>query len=124
MSRRSIWGAGAVVATAVLLVLMLDPFWGGSSTGGALFGAFVQPGPTTGPDRQAAVTSFESLIDRPLAMERVFYRWDKPWPTADDVWTHDADRIPFISWNTRLAGGSWIPWADIAAGKDDAVLHD
>jgi hypothetical protein len=69
------------------------------------------------------VTSFEALIGRPLATERVFYRWNESWPTADDVWTRDAGRIPFISWNTRLASGAWVPWADIAAGKDDTGLH-
>jgi hypothetical protein len=126
MSRRAIWGAAAVVAALVLPLLVLDPFDGspaGSGSSGALFSAFVQPGPQTGPDRRAAVTSFEALIGRPLAMERVFYRWNESWPTADDVWTRDAGRIPFISWNTRLANGAWVPWADIAAGKDDTVLH-
>jgi len=128
MTSRSVWAAVAVLVVVVLLVivLVLNPFSGtpaGSGTSGALFGAFVQPGPRTGPDRRAAVTSFESLIGRPLAMERVFYRWDEPWPTADDVWTLDAGRIPFISWNTRLANGSWVSWADIAAGRDDALLH-
>jgi hypothetical protein len=129
MTRRSIWAAGAVVAAVVLLVivLVLNPFSSapaGSGTSGALFGAFVQPGPRTGADRRAAVTSFESLIGRPLAMERVYYRWDEPWPTADDDWTRDAGRIPFISWNTRLANGSWVPWTDIAAGRYDDVLHE
>jgi hypothetical protein len=97
MTRRSTWAAAAVGAAAVLLVVVLvvNPFSGspaGPGTSGALFGAFVQPGSRTGPDRRAAVTSFEPLIGRPLAMERVFYRWDEPWPTADDVWTRDAGR--------------------------------
>src|SRR3954452_9092392 len=126
MSRRGM-GLIAVAAASVLFIgaallrFVVAP--GGSGSSGALFGAFVQPGPTTGADRRAAVTSFESLIGRPIAMERVFYCWDEPWPTADDVWTRDAGRIPFISWNTRLANGGWIRWADIAAGKYDAVLH-
>jgi hypothetical protein len=75
MTSRSVWAAAAVVAAVVLLVivLVLNPFSGtpaGSGTSGALFGAFVQPGPRTGSDRRAAVSSFGSLIGPPLAMER------------------------------------------------------
>jgi len=128
VSRKVIWGLAAATAVVILVaVLVWDPLLStspGSGTSGALLGAFVQPGPSTGPDRRAAVTSLESLIGRPLAMERVYYRWDEAWPTADDVWTRDAGRIPYISWNTRLANGSWIPWADIAAGRYDDVLHE
>jgi hypothetical protein len=126
MSNRSM---GLIAVAAAFLLLMGVPVVC-SAVGppapegaGALFGAFVQPGPTTGPDRRAAVTSFESLIGRPIAMERIYYQWDEAWPTADDVWTRDASRIPFISWNTRLPDGSSVRWADIAAGKYDAVLH-
>jgi len=34
-----------------------------------LFGAYVQPGSHTGPDRRSALTSFESLVARKMAME-------------------------------------------------------
>ena len=67
MSRRS-KGLLAVATAFVLvigaLVVRSAVGSGNASSSGALFGAFVQPGPTTGPDRQAAVSSFESLIGR------------------------------------------------------------
>ena len=91
-------------------------------TSGALFGAYVQPGSHTGPDRRSALTSFESLVGRKMAMERVYYFWDHAWPTADDAWTRDAGRIPYISWNARLTNGSVARWADIAAGVYDPVI--
>ena len=112
-----------VVAIALLSPTACDRAAPATPTAGALFGAFVQPGPTTGADRRSAVTALEDSIGRPLAMERVYYRWDEPWPTADDVWTRDAGRIPFISWNTTSANGAQVRWAEIAAGVDDPILH-
>ena len=113
-----------VVAIALLSPTACDRAAPATPTAsGALFGAFVQPGPTTGADRRSAVTALEDSIGRPLAMERVYYRWDEPWPTADDVWTRDAGRIPFISWNTTSTNGAQVRWAEIAAGVDDPILH-
>jgi len=92
-------------------------------TSGALFGAFVQPGSHTGPDRRSALTSFESLVGRDIAIERVYYFWDQAWPTADDAWTRDAGRIPFISWNAARTDGTKAKWADIASGVYDSVIQ-
>jgi len=77
LSRKAIWGVAAVAAAALVVVLVRNPFSdtpSGPAISGALFGAFVQPGPSTGPDRRAAVTSFESSIGRSLAVERIYYR--------------------------------------------------
>src|SRR5436309_3884372 len=89
---------------------------------GELFGAFVQPGSHTGPDRRSALESFETLVGRKMAMERVYYLWDQPWPTADDAWTRDAGRIPYISWNARMTDRSTVRWADIASGVYDPLI--
>ncbi len=91
-------------------------------TSGALFGAYVQPGSHTGPDRRSALTSFETLVGRQMAIERVYYFWDQAWPTADDAWTRDAGRIPYISWNAQRTDGTAATWADIAAGAYDPVI--
>jgi hypothetical protein len=91
-------------------------------TSGTLFGAFVQPGPQTGPDRRSALESFEALVGRKMAMERVYYQWNESWPTADDVWTRDAGRIPYLSWNARMTDRSTVRWADIASGAYDPVI--
>src|SRR2546426_10224724 len=89
---------------------------------GALFGAFVQPGLHTGPDRRSALESFETLVGHKMTMERVYYMWDQPWPTAEHAWTRDAGRIPYISWNARMTDRSTVRWADIASGVYDAVI--
>ncbi|MFL5791243.1 MAG: hypothetical protein ACJ76A_07025, partial [Actinomycetota bacterium] len=89
----------AVAGVAVALTIVVAPSASRAQpsifpTSGALFGAFVQPGSHTGPDRRSALTSFESLVGREIAIERVYYFWDQAWPTADDAWTRDAGRIP------------------------------
>ena len=91
-------------------------------TSGALFGAYVQPGSHTGPDRRSALESFESQVGRKMSLERVYYFWDETWPTADDAWTRDAGRIPYISWNARRTDKTTVRWADIAAGIYDPVI--
>ena len=119
---------GRVLVGLVLSVSILGVPSAGSAqapvlpTSGALFGAYVQPGPHTGPDRRAAVTSFETLVGRQMAIERVYYFWDQTWPTADDAWTRDAGRIAYISWNAQRTDGSTTSWADIAAGTYDQLL--
>jgi hypothetical protein len=85
---------------------------------GAYFGAYVRPDG----GRQAAVTGFERLIGRKLDIDHVYYRWDDEFPTADDRWDIADKRILFISWQSQLRRGYKIPWADIAAGRQDAVI--
>jgi hypothetical protein len=72
--------------------------------------------------RRTAVTSFERLIGRKLDIDHVYYHWDDPFPTADDRWDVQSKRILFISWQSDTLGGGKIPWADIAAGRQDAVI--
>ena len=123
------WGriGRAAAGLAVVLSVFISPSAGSAQspslpTSGALFGAFVQTGTHTGPDRRSALTSFESLVGRQMAIERVYYQWDQAWPTADDAWTRDAGRIPYISWNAKRTDGTFVKWADIASGAYDAVI--
>ena len=89
---------------------------------GALFGAFVPVDAHTGPDRRSALAGVEQISGRKMALERVFYRWDDPWPSADDVWSRDQGRTLIISWNAGRNDGTFAKWADIAAGAYDAEL--
>lgn len=89
---------------------------------GALFGAHVPVDAHTGPDRQSAVTTFEQMSGRKMALERVFYRWDAAWPSADDEWSRDQGRTLVISWNAGRSDGTFTKWADIAAGLHDTEI--
>jgi plastocyanin len=118
--------AGLVVVAAAAVPSVPEPAGAAPPalpTTGALFGAYVQPGAHTGPDRRSALESFESLVGRPMALERVYYFWNQQWPTPDDEWTRDAGRIPYISWNALRTDGGVTRWADIAAGVYDATLR-
>src|SRR4051812_13494314 len=118
----------AVAGVAVALTIVVAPSASNAQpsifpTSGALFGAYVQPGTHTAPDRRSALTSFETLVGRQMAVERVYYLWNQAWPTADDGWTRDAGRIPFISWNAARTDGTKAKWADIASGVYDSVIQ-
>jgi plastocyanin len=90
---------------------------------GALFGAFVKIDDHNGNTRREALTNFETLVDRKMAIERVYDNWEEAWPTADDLWSRDQGRILFYSWNASFADGSGCAnWADIAAGLYDAEV--
>jgi plastocyanin len=91
---------------------------------GALFGAFVKLDEHNGLERRSAMLNFETLAERQMAIDRQYYLWDEPFPTADDEWSRDMGRTLYISWN----GNASTPqqgcanWADIAAGLYDADI--
>jgi plastocyanin len=91
---------------------------------GAYFGAYVPPDPHNGPDRRTALTNYETMVGRQMAIERVYYLWNEDWPNADDYWSAGMGRILYISWNASPDDGSGCrKWADIAAGVYDADIH-
>ncbi|MFN2629194.1 MAG: glycoside hydrolase family 26 protein [Gaiellaceae bacterium] len=78
----------------------------------ALYGASV-PGPVT------AITSFESLIGRKLAIDHHFWRWTDSWPTSTyESWDVKNGRIPMVSWD-----GPNATLDSITNGSQDAVIR-
>jgi plastocyanin len=91
---------------------------------GVLWGAYVPPDAHNGPDRRTALTNYETLVGRPLALERVYYLWNEAWPTADDTWSAQNGHTLYISWNASPDDGSGCrKWNDIANGVYDADIH-
>src|SRR6476661_4650530 len=63
-------------------------------TNGQWFGAHVAIDPTwTGATRQEAQLNGEASIGRKFQLDRQYYTWREPWPTADDYWSRDQGRI-------------------------------
>jgi plastocyanin len=90
---------------------------------GILFGGYVPPDPHNGSDRRTALTNFETMIGRPLAIERVYVLWNEAWPTADDLWSRDQGHTLYMSWNASPDDGSGCrKWADIANGVYDTEI--
>ena len=91
-------------------------------TSGALFGAYLKLDAHNGMERREAITNFETLIGRPIAIDRVYYNWTDNFPNADDYWSRDQGHILFLSWNAGYGLGQCAKWADIAAGLYDADI--
>jgi plastocyanin len=86
-------------------------------TSGAMFGAFVAMGSHTGPNEDAAFSAVEDQVGRTLALQRVYYSWNEPFPDPYDYLARDDGRVLLLSWS-----GVGAKWADIAAGKYDALI--
>ena len=87
---------------------------------GALFGAVVPS--TAKQSATAAFTSLEAQLGRKLDMQRVYQSWDDAEPSPTVRWDVANGHVPMISIKTTTHGGTIVPWASIAAGKDDAAI--
>src|SRR5438034_7387190 len=64
---------------------------------GALFGVHLKLDSHNGTNRRQAMLDFETLVQRPMAIDREFYLWDDTWPTADDTWAAQGGRTLYFS---------------------------
>ena len=87
---------------------------------GAYFGAWVAP--RGGESAQQAIQRVESQVDRTFAIDHQYYRWDTPFPTAEQSWTVSQGRIPFVNWKPQRSNGSTVSWSNIASGAEDAAI--
>ena len=118
-----------VVVISVVGVLAVSPLVGPASAypsildpkNGAHFGAFVQPrGSESNSD---AVRRLERDIDRRLAIDHHYYKWNSPIPTAHQVWDKRQGRIPFLNWKAQRTDGRLVAWEEIANGSHDAWIR-
>jgi len=89
-----------------------------------IWGAFPDPGdsPTT-TDIENAIQAFETLIGRKLGMTRHYIRWDfAPIPSDPMIWSANGGRVPFMDWRPQKMNGTYVKWADIAAGTQDSYI--
>ena len=72
---------------------------------GALFGAWVQPGDGfSATDEEAAVSDFERVLGRPLAIDNIYANWAAPMPLGVAQWDLRHGSIPMISWGGAQTG--------------------
>lgn len=112
----------SLVICSVVSVLWIAPPASASDgvpmpVGGVYLGSWVKP--LDGGSRRDALVARERQIGRTYAIDHQYYRWDSPIPTTHEVWTADAGRIPFVTWNARRGNGSVVTWARIASGTED-----
>lgn len=75
-------------------------------------------------ERKAKITALEDQIGRKFAIDHVFYRWDVQFPQDYDRWTIAQGRTLFLNWSSRQQDKSGAKWADIAAGRYDALIRE
>jgi hypothetical protein len=88
---------------------------------GALFGAAVSTRP--GQDVRTGVTDLESHLGRRMDVHRLYDSWDDPQPNALAAWDATSGRTPVLSIKAQRHNGSVVPWASIAAGREDAAIR-
>jgi hypothetical protein len=91
---------------------------------GAWFGASANTAHNGETNDQDATEIFEGLIDRKLAVKRVYYPWDKEFPGDVEYWMRDRGTTPLLSWQTSLLGEPIVTWRDVAAGQYDADIDE
>ncbi len=106
----------------LMFALLVTPVHTAAPATPILFGAYTQL--QSGESRSEAITSLEGAIGRPLAIVRVYYRWDAGFPGDYERWLRDSGHTLFMSVRAQRADGSIIRWRDIANAEPGSALHD
>src|SRR5213083_2603294 len=95
-----------------------------------LFGAWVKPrGNQT---HQQAVAALEAAAGRRFSVDHVYHGWDGPLIGPYERWSAARGHTLLINWKavhetaagtSNGSAGGYVRWADIAAGKEDAVIR-
>lgn len=68
------------------------------------------------------MTTLEKQIGRQFDIDHRFYLWDSDFPTAADTASAKKGRILLWNWASKRQDKTQVKWADIASGKQDAVI--
>jgi Glycosyl hydrolase family 26 len=84
-----------------------------------------------GQTHEQAMTAMESDLGRRFAIDHVYHGWQHPLIGPYERWSAAHGHTLLIGWKAVLewpggssngSGAGWVPWADIAAGKQDDVI--
>ena len=122
LSRRQFLRVSAAGAGALALEASPLPAFARVAAGHCGWGAFAEPGPGQSP--MEAIAAMERLIGRKLDVTRHYMSWDREFPNTQIKLSGRTGHIPLISWEAQRRNGTYVKWADIAAGRYDAVLKE
>src|SRR3954471_13516507 len=122
LSRRQFLKVSAAGAGAIALEATPLPALARVGTGHCGWGAYAEPGPGQTP--MQATAAMERLIGRKVDLTRHYVNWDAHFPGKQVRLSGKTGHIPLISWETMHRNGSPVKWADIAAGRYDALLKE
>lgn len=80
--------------------------------------AYVRPGETL----DAAMSAAEARLGRSLDIVHNYHRWDDVFPSASELRRSGRGQLLLLAWSATRLDGSRVPWADIASGREDAVI--
>lgn len=84
---------------------------------GAWFGAYVETWwDGYGGTDVAALSVFESDVNRKMAIQRTYRGWNDVFPNAEDEISRDQGRTLFLSWKPT------VPWREIARGDWNGLI--
>src|SRR5215467_9470446 len=101
-----------------------------SSRTHVLFGAWVKPSDTQTPEE--ALAAMESEIGRTYSIYHYYNGWQNPLIDERGQYASSHGSRLLINWKAALewaggksngAGAGYVRWADIAAGKQDAIIR-
>ena len=112
--RASAGGAGAILAASAA------PALARVAPGHCGWGAFAEPTGSQTP--MQALFQMERLVRRKLDVTRHYVSWDRELANDQVKQSAATGHIPLISLECQRSDGSFIKWADIAAGRHDTEL--
>jgi hypothetical protein len=115
--RASAGGAGAILAASAASAV---PALARVAPGHCGWGAFAEPSGSQTP--MQALFGMERLVRRKLDVTRHYVSWDRELANDQVKQSAATGHIPLISLECQRSDGSFIKWADIAAGRHDTEL--
>jgi hypothetical protein len=120
--RRLLLPAACIGALAVIAVALASADRSAFAASRVEFGASAPQ--RDGESPREAVERIESQIGRPLAIVRVFKRWDMQFPTDVDSWLAASGHRLFLSISAQRSNGQFVPWGWIANAEPGSGLYN
>jgi Glycosyl hydrolase family 26 len=122
MGKKAALLATLVLAAGILTAGIPGPASAGPTDPTVIFGAHAAQ--RAGQTKDQAVSAFETQLGRKLALVRVYYLWDQPFPDSHANWLRSTGHSLFMSVKAKRTNGSLIAWRTIADAQPGSALHN
>lgn len=112
----------ALLLCSAWLAASAVPAGAGPNDPTIVFGAATKA--LSGQTQPQAVTETENKIGRALAMVRVYYLWDQPFPDSYINWLQSTGHELFLSVKAKRTNGQNLSWRAIADAQPGSALHN
>ncbi len=91
------------------------------AAGALKYGAFVRT--NDGETEEQAIQRFESQVDRPLDVVRVFRTWDEAFPSQNHNWLRDSGHDLVLSVYPMRSNATRVSWSEIANAAPGSAVY-